>query len=291
MLEYRSLEAFATVIERGGFEKAARALSLTQSAVSQRIRQLEQELGEVLVVREIPPRPTVAGIRLLQHWRQVRDLEAELRSDFAPLDDQGYHQITIGVHTDSLALWFMDAIIPFMASQRVTLEILQDEQDRVIDFLREGVASACISPQADAIQGCSVKALGQLRYMLVASPDFARRFFPRGLNKESVARAPLVHSDRNDPLQDRVLKKLIGEGLNFGPAHYAPSTESYLKLVLAGLAYGLVTEIQAQSHIDNGSLVEIDKRGRLDLPLFWHCRRKGPRILDVLGEAIVQAAP
>ncbi|HOX92751.1 MAG TPA: ArgP/LysG family DNA-binding transcriptional regulator, partial [Spirochaetales bacterium] len=170
MLEYRLLQAFASVIERGGFERAAHALSITQSAVSQRIRQLELELGEVLVVRENPPRATVVGERILRHWRQVRDLEDELATDLSPVDEGSYRQLSIGVHTDSLSAWLMHALIPFLRSRRLTVEILQDDQDRVLGFLKDGTASACVSPQAEAVQGCTVSLLGTLPYKLVASP-------------------------------------------------------------------------------------------------------------------------
>ena len=51
----------AAVIDEGGFEAAARHLSLTQSAVSQRIRALETSLGRPALTRARPPAPTEAG--------------------------------------------------------------------------------------------------------------------------------------------------------------------------------------------------------------------------------------
>ena len=74
MLDYRLVEAFAAVLEERGFERAALRLRITQSAVSQRVKQLEDELGAVLIVRESPPRATQAGERLLRHYRQVLGL-------------------------------------------------------------------------------------------------------------------------------------------------------------------------------------------------------------------------
>ena len=48
MLDYKHIEALAKVIQEGGFERAAQALFLTQSAVSQRVRQLEESSGQIL---------------------------------------------------------------------------------------------------------------------------------------------------------------------------------------------------------------------------------------------------
>ncbi len=290
MIDYRLLKAFAAVIEEGGFEKAADVLCITQSAVSQRIKQLERELGELLVVRETPPRATATGERLLRHHHQVRELEDELEAELDPPEDCRFRHLTIGVHTDSLSVWLFDALLPFLEEHRATVEILQDEQDRVLGFLREGVAAACISPQPDPIQGCSSAPLGTLSYLLVASPAFRRTWFPDGLDPEAVSRAPVVHSDRNDRLQNLALSQALGRPPPGGPAHYIPSTERYFQLVQAGLGYGLVPDLQAREALAAGSLVELDPAARLGLPLYLHRWAKGSRFLEQFDRALTLGA-
>ena len=66
------LECLAAIVEEGGFEKAAKRLSITQSAVSQRLRTLETQTGTVLIVRGRPLKPTPAG-RLLHKVSQLTD--------------------------------------------------------------------------------------------------------------------------------------------------------------------------------------------------------------------------
>ncbi|HWQ10216.1 MAG TPA: LysR family transcriptional regulator, partial [Holophaga sp.] len=77
MIDYHLVEAFAAVIEERGFVRAAQRLCITQPAVSQKVRQLENQLGRALILRETPPRATPAGARLLRHYRQVTALEDE----------------------------------------------------------------------------------------------------------------------------------------------------------------------------------------------------------------------
>ena len=63
------LRALAAVIDGGSFEAAARVLSITASAVSHRVKALENEVGRVLVVRSKPARLTPSGsivMRLLE---------------------------------------------------------------------------------------------------------------------------------------------------------------------------------------------------------------------------------
>ncbi|MEX1166249.1 MAG: LysR family transcriptional regulator, partial [Hydrogenophaga sp.] len=78
MLDARQLEALAAVVEHGGFGSAAKALSLTLAAVSLRIKALEDQLGQRLLVRGKAVRATAAGQALLAHVKQVRLMEADV---------------------------------------------------------------------------------------------------------------------------------------------------------------------------------------------------------------------
>jgi LysR family transcriptional regulator (chromosome initiation inhibitor) len=295
MLDYRLVEAFAAVIEERGFERAALRLGLTQSAVSQRVRQLESCLGKVLIVRESPPRPTDAGEHLLRHYRQVAGLEAETVLEVGSGEagafagkGEGFQHIPIAVNTDSLAVWLLDALAPFLARNPVTFEILVDEQDRTLAFLKSGVASGCISPQRASIQGCVSTRIGSMRYLLVASPAFASRWFAGGFDRDSASRAPIVHSDREDMLQRRALAQVFRSKPPVPPAHYLPTAEKYLAFVEAGFGYGLVSDIQALPSIRKGGLVEVHEGARVEVPLYWHRWEHQSALLRELTDVLVR---
>lgn len=88
MIDYKLLEALATVVECGGFERAGDTLGLTQSAVSQRIRTLEIRLGQPVLVRSPTLAPTPAGRRLLNHVQQVQLLERDLARTLPALTER-----------------------------------------------------------------------------------------------------------------------------------------------------------------------------------------------------------
>jgi len=70
------LEAFAAVAQAGGFSKAAKILHLTQSALSQRIMNLEDDLAITLFIRDPSGlRLTPAGDELLRYWQMHHGLE------------------------------------------------------------------------------------------------------------------------------------------------------------------------------------------------------------------------
>ena len=80
MLDYALLSALAAVVRTGSFERAAQQLHVTASAVSQRVKLLEERMGVVLVARGSPCTATLAGLRLCQHAEQVALFTAKVEA-------------------------------------------------------------------------------------------------------------------------------------------------------------------------------------------------------------------
>lgn len=298
MLDYRLVEAFAAVIEERGFNRAAERLGLTQSAVSQRIRQLEDQLGRVLVLRETPPRTTKAGERLLRHYRQVAGLEEEAILDLGIPRAGGFRHLPIAVNADCLSVWLLDAMAPFLREASITLEIFVGDQDNNLHFLQAGLAAGCVSSQRMDLPGFTSTRLGTVRYLLCAAPDFAARWFPDGFDRAGAGRAPIIQGSREDQLNLRSLRKRFGRPQIAPPAHYVPATEQYNEAVRLGLGYAMLPEAQALPDIRAGRLLELDPLGRLDTPLYWYRWNRATelllqfsRILVTRSRAILAAAP
>ncbi len=274
MLDYRLVEAFAAVIGEGGFEKAGQRLGLTQSAVSQRVRNLEELAGTILVVRETPPRATPTGLRILRHFVQVQALEQEAFGSALPGADDplgsGFSRITLAVNGDSLATWFLGAIGPYLAEHSLLVDIKVDDQSQTINYLRSGEAMACISARQESVTGCVSQRLGSMEYRLCAAPRFRDRWFPEGYTREAAARAPIIHCTPDDDLQKMALANCFGDEAPAPPAHYIPSTEQIFQAVLSGFSYCMIPEIQAAAELEKGTLVELAPEGRVWIDLYWH---------------------
>jgi LysR family transcriptional regulator (chromosome initiation inhibitor) len=174
-----ALECLAAIIEEGGFERAAQRLNVTQSAVSQRLRALEAQVGSVLIVRSRPLRPTSAGQLLLKHTKQLRLLRADLERDLhelapsAPGGPREDERISIAINADSIATWAMGALHD-LVRQRLPLEIIVDDQD----FTQEGAARLQDGAAGgDALRG---RCVGQL-CAAVPSPGAHAAQLPRGV--------------------------------------------------------------------------------------------------------------
>src|SRR4051794_33640931 len=133
-----AVEALVAIADHGTFDAAARALHVTPSAVSQRIRALEREVGQVVVRRGTPCRPTEAGQTLVRLGRQARMLDAEARAALA--EEGGQIQVTVAVNADSLATWFRDVLSEVAELQRVVLRLVVEDQAYSAQLLRSGEA-------------------------------------------------------------------------------------------------------------------------------------------------------
>ncbi|TWI69903.1 LysR family transcriptional regulator (chromosome initiation inhibitor) [Pseudoduganella lurida] len=288
-LDARQCDAFLATAETGSFDTAALQLRITPSAVSQRIAGLEMALGAPLLVRSRPCRPTATGQRLLVYLRRTRLLEQEFQADLRT-DQSGPLQIPVAVNNDTLATWLLPAIAPFLAAQRMTLDIVLDEQNYTYALLEKGLAVAGISSAATAMRGCTVAPLGFMRYRMVGSPQFVQRWFSAGFNREAAIRAPVLVFSRKDTLQADFLLKELGLMAGAYPVHYLPASDPFLQAARLGIGYGMLPSQQCDALVETGELVDVAPGRFTDVPLFWHAWRVQSHALELLGREVITAA-
>jgi LysR family transcriptional regulator (chromosome initiation inhibitor) len=290
MLDYKLIEALAAVVQEGGFEKAAKALYITQSAVSQRVKLLEDQTGRILLARGTPPTPTPHGRKMLKHFLQVKQLEDDLLGEMDEKADQGFSSMAIGVNADSLATWFMDAIRPLLKENRVVLDMRVDDQDQTHRLLKNGEVVGCVSTEKNPMQGCRVDYLGCMNYRLMSSPEFAAKWFPSGVTPEDVLRAPAIIFNRKDELHHKFLQKILRKAPSLLPTFWVPSSEKFVDFIVSGLAYGLLPDEQSAPSVSNGRMVDLVPDSHVPVKLYWHCWNLKSRLLEDLTQNLVQSA-
>jgi LysR family transcriptional regulator (chromosome initiation inhibitor) len=291
MLDYAALAALAAVIREGSFERAALALHVTPSAVSQRIRLLEERIGCPLVVREQPCRATETGRRLCQHVDRVRLLEQELQGTTPALARDGIARVRLplAVNADSLATWFAPALAAFAADAHVLVDVAVDDQDHTAEWLRSGSVLAAVTATARPAAGCNSRPLGALRYLAVASPAFVARHFPGGVGASSLAQAPSLVFNTKDELQARWARRQCHRHVDL-PRHGLPSPQAFVVAALGGMGWGLQPQALIASHLAAGRLVELVPGTPLDTPLHWQHARSAARLVDGLSREVLSAA-
>jgi LysR family transcriptional regulator, chromosome initiation inhibitor len=290
-----ALECLAAIVEEGGFDRAAQRLNITQSAVSQRLRALEAQVGTVLIVRSRPLRPTPAGHLLLKHTRQLRLLRADLERDLhelAPGAGGGAgeeERISIAVNADSIATWALPALNG-PAQQGLALEIITDDQDFTHEWLREGQVLGCVTTVKQALRGCKVVALGAMDYIAVAQAAHARERLPQGLTPHNFRDTSFVAFNRKDDMQAEFVGKAFG--LKRVALHqlFVPSSEGQVRAVLAGWGASVVPELLVRGLIAQGELVNLAPKAKVPVQLYWHCWNLESAVLDQLTTALTRAA-
>ncbi|MGW4463987.1 LysR family transcriptional regulator ArgP [Micromonospora sp. NPDC004704] len=290
-LDSGQLAALQAVVDEGSFEAAARALHITPSAVSQRIKALEQAAGQVLVRRTRPCQPTEAGRPLVRLASQLALLEREaLDAARGPLTGQQTRtRIAVVVNADSLATWFLGALAQLPSDLAYCFDLHQDDQDHTADLLRDGSVMAAVTAQRVAVQGCRVHRLGAMRYLAMASPEFHRAHFAATDTTSALATAPMLQLDRKDRLQHRFVNKLTRRRLD-PPIHYVPAVSAFTEAIRLGLGWGMVPERTAREDLAAGRLVEIAPGRHLDTPLYWQSWRLESTALATLTSAVQAAA-
>lgn len=288
MLDYKLLAALAAVVEQGGFERAAAALALSQSAVSQRIKLLEARLGQPVLIRTAPPSPTDLGRQLLNHVQQVRLLERDLKSSVPVLEDGYAERVRVAINADSVATWWITAIAAFCNEEGVLLDLVVEDQDVGLKRMKAGEVAACLCASERPVAGARSVALGAMRYLGLASPAFIERNFPGGVTADSLTSAPAIVFGPDDLLQHRYIASLGGGG-SFR-YHLCPSSEGFVHMACAGMGWGLMPELQVSAELKSGALKELVPEHYVDVPLYWHSWRNGGGLLDALTKRLKEAS-
>jgi LysR family transcriptional regulator (chromosome initiation inhibitor) len=288
-LLHPQLTAFTAVIEEGSFDAAARRLSITPSAVSQRIKALEDRLGQVLVVRQIPCRPTPSGERLLRRVRPMQALQAEAVADFLSAVEAAPRTIPLAVNDDSLQTWFLDGLARLHERHGYVFDVRVEDQDHTHEMLRDGSVLGAVTSEGKAVQGCNVHRLGVMRYHAIASPGFAERHFRGGIRADAVNKAPLIVFNRKDELQWRFIRQRTRAKVS-PPVHYLPTSTGFVDAAALGLGWCMAPEILITRAVETGRVTIVDPQHWLDVSLYWQSSAVLSETLANLNRAVLDAA-
>jgi LysR family transcriptional regulator (chromosome initiation inhibitor) len=290
-IQFDQLRTFAAVIDHGSFDAAARELRVTASAVSQRIKALENGVGRVLLTRTKPAKPTVSGEVLLRLARQISVAETDALGALGSDDSSTGTTSTmpIVVNADSLETWVLPALAGIPPSLGVCFDLYREDEHHSTGLLRDGTVVAAVTAEAQAVQGCTVTPLGSMRYRPMASPGFRTEWFPRGSTVSSLAIAPVVLFDRKDVLQHRYIAERTKRALH-PPRHFVPASSGFADAIRLGLGWGLLPDAQS-AHLEcTGELVNIDPGAHVDMPLYWQQWSLHSPLVAAVAHAIAAAA-
>ncbi len=277
--------ALSAIADTGSFEAAAERLGLTQSAVSQRVRQLEETLGATLVVRGRPCVLSTAGQRVQRYAEEVGLSQQRLLADLGVSGAERV-RLRIAINADSLATWFFDALA---SEKRLLFDVVIADEGRAAEFLRRGEVVAALGRTGPTVAGCDQFDVGKLRYVACASPAFFSKWFSKGVNAASLSAAPCLRFGSDDYLQYDWARRLTGQTIA-PPYHLFPSSQAFVDGCIAGMGWAMNPKQSVQHLIDSGRLTPLGKKAFHDVPLCWRWSRAAREGLAVLNASIRRRA-
>ena len=287
-LDYKLLHALSIVIKHQSFEKAADVLCITQPAVSQRIKQLEQLVAQPVLIRAQPIVATELGKKLLSHYHQVQQLEAELLPQILLEQPNSTLTVNLATNADSLATWLIGALTPLINQHPIELNLIVADESRTLDKLKDGEVFGAISLIDKAVSGCEVTKLGTMEYILVASPEFKKRYFANGINQQSLQYAPGAAFDQKDDMHIKFIEQHFGLKGGSYPCHTVRSSEAFVEFVKQGAAYSLIPELQIKNELTSGEIINILPNIKLTQTLYWHRWSLVKGVYKQISETIIK---
>ena len=285
-IEY--LSTFSAIVREGSFEGAARALRVTPSAISQRVRLMEERVGSVLLQRSRPVAVTEAGAAVLRAARQVDRVVDDVARELSHGSARGA-VVPIVVNADSLATWFMPALASAAEQTGARFEVLRADETISTEQLRRGAAMAAVTATRAAVPGCASTRLGRMRYRAVATPEFTGRYFSDGVTPSALGAAPMLEFDRHDVFQQRFVKRITRATID-PPRHFVPSSTEFARAIELGMGWGMLPSAQCDTHLAEGRLVQLGDDSSVLLTLYWQRWNLASPVLDALSRVMLETA-
>ena len=293
MLDHAQLEALLAIEREGGFVRAADRLGLSRSALSDRIKFLEERVGVALVKRTRPVEMTGSGTMLCRYAETIEQLETEVLRAFSienALLGGSNAKLRVLVDPDSLATWFLDVLVEEaeLDDSRLFALTLAD-QGQSLAAMRDGHALTAISASSEPIHGYKSRKLGSDLYRAVASEAFVERWLPDGPTLDALSRAPCVCRDPRDALHHEWMETAFGEARH-APTHVVPSARDAIEACRRSAGWMLAPARLVEDAIALGELRDLAPDAPLERTLFWHVSLLAEKTIQPLSRRVVLAA-
>ena len=263
-LETRQLLIFKTIVEVGSFTRAGVRLGLSQSAISQHVRALEEAAGLPLLVRlGKSARPTPAGEVLLQYARHVLGKIEEAERALVDAGEGRAGVLRIGAG-GAACQHLLPAVLREFRSRfpKVDLHIRSGHTELTLGRLLAGDIDLGLVTLPLRAPQVRVTEIGRDELVMIVPPDdpWAAK---RRVAAAELAGKPLVLYERQSQATDLIMRTLLAEGVFPRVTMEIDHLEAVKEMVRAGFGLAIVPEWAVRREIATGALgtVSLGKTG------------------------------
>lgn len=273
------------VAQHKSVHAGARAIHISQSAMTQRIRNLETNLGVSLFVRtHSGMEVTSEGISLLRYCHIANQLSVEALADMMGAGIEQPLRVKISGPSSVMSTRIVPCCMTVIDEYpQLTFTFEVDDSDLPVKSLTKGISQFVIIPSEKVPEDVESKTLLPERYILVCTSRWKGRKL-----KDIITSERIIDFDESDQMSYNYLRA-------YGLLEYAKPerlfvnrTDSLLHLLAAGYGYGVLTKEFSNRSIKNGELIALNSAKSYNncLSLAWYKRPDPPKYLLSLINAI-----
>lgn len=280
------LEAFMAIVQFKTVHRAAEALFITQTAVTQRIRGLEGKLKTSLFIRTRRGMAlTPEGEALMHYCQAARDLEGEAMARISGGAVESDIRICLTGPTSLMRSRVVPKCLPILSKfPRLFMEFaVNDSEDRETT-LKSGRAQLAILCKQSLANEMERKLLEPEEYVLVCSCSWKKRPLKSIIQKEVI-----IDFDPQDEMTLRYLQQYDLADTARPERHFVNRTETLAMMIREGYGYGVLTKELCQPYLRRGELIILNQGKTLPIEwyLAWYHRPEPPTYLQEILAAIV----
>lgn len=279
------LEAFVAVTKHKSIHRGAKAIHLSQTAMTQRIHNLESKLGTTLFIRtRHGVQLTSEGEALLRYCHTISDLSGEALAHITGAGTITTIRISITGPTSIMTSRIIPQCLTVMKQfpQVLMTFDVNDTQHRV-NMLRTGASQFAILEPENMPREVETKKLNSEKYLLVCSSRWKGRELNDIIHSERI-----IDFDEQDTMSINYLKYFNLYKLAKPERIFVNRTEPLAKMIVEGCGYGVLTEEFCKAYLESKQLVLLNSGKKYEnrLALAWYARPAPPSYFLSLIKAI-----
>jgi DNA-binding transcriptional LysR family regulator len=294
---FYQLTTFVTVISEGSMTAAADKLYLTQPAVSQQIRNLEEDLGAELLVRGVRQiKATPQGEVLYEYAKRIINLTLQAEIAIKSIGNQMKGQLRIGT-LNSLGLHLMSPIVGRLMRHNPDLSLKLDyaQGEELIRGFKKGNYDVLILPEVKGeffadLESFEQKFLLKEEMWLVGSSKDEK--IPQQISFREIGSYSLVNFIEEFPGFNKLIsEKIEASGVKLTPIFESSNVGTLKRVIEAGLGWGFLPAHSVKKQVRSGRMNRVyvkDLHYEIDLMFYYKKNSEMKTLVEVFYQTMAQ---
>ena len=298
-MNFQQLTTFCTVLSEGSMTAAAEKLFLTQPAVSQQIRNLEDELNVELLVRgSRQAKSTAQGQILYDYAKKIIAMNQQAQVAIQTIGEAIHGTLRIGT-LNSLGLYIISPVVGLFLKHNSKLNIKLNYEDGVtlIEQFKKDMFDVIIIPDAQAeyqspLENADKKLLMKDEMWLVGTSKDSN--IPTELELSQISNNPIVRlSEKFPSFQNALSQKLATTQADMTPVFETTNVGTAKRVIESGLGWGFLPAHSIRKHVRTGRMSAVpivDFQYPMNVQFYSkaNCDADQARVFDVFYRALLQ---